>query len=230
MKAMDHTTAIQESAAERYVLDELDDTERSAFEEHFFVCQECAHSIRTLSQFVEAAPEALKHDKGAVGCVSAPPRQRYRQWAALPLAAALALLIGGTVYQTLVIIPDLRQQLAAIRQLQAGSWHFLAVARGDPVRIRIPATQQAIGLTLSRGGNEGAARYRVEIEDGSGHTLRSSMVVAPAPGEELQLLLPVAGLSDGRYTVKVSPFAPQAGQSNAAEPGRYPFTLIREEI
>jgi anti-sigma factor RsiW len=42
---MDHDEAISTHAATRYVLGEMDDKERDAFEDHMFACPECAKQV-----------------------------------------------------------------------------------------------------------------------------------------------------------------------------------------
>ena len=44
---MDHETAVQLQAAERYVLEEFSPKERADFEEHFFGCPGCADEVRS---------------------------------------------------------------------------------------------------------------------------------------------------------------------------------------
>ena len=44
---MDHQQAIATHATERYLLNELGDTERDAFEAHYFACAICAEDVRT---------------------------------------------------------------------------------------------------------------------------------------------------------------------------------------
>ena len=43
---MTHADALRTLAAERYLLDEMPEIEKFAFEEHFFDCAECADDLR----------------------------------------------------------------------------------------------------------------------------------------------------------------------------------------
>lgn len=52
---MDHQAAIDQQFADRYLLGELSEPERDEFEEHFFVCPECAADVQTGSLFVANA-------------------------------------------------------------------------------------------------------------------------------------------------------------------------------
>lgn len=233
MSDFDHTNAIHGLTAERYVLGELDASERDTFEEHFFSCAECAQNVRLLTQFRDGMGHAGEHAASRRHAPLAAAksrwwRRRLPRLPAVPVAAALALLVGLGGYQSLVTVPQLREQVRAGQQLQAGSWHFLAVARSNPVQIQVTKSQQAIGLTLSRSGSDNWARYRIDVEDEQGRKLKSSVLAAPASGEELQLLLPVSGLQSGLYVVRVSGVGSTPAQDGSAEVGRYPFTLIHK--
>ncbi len=55
---MNHRFAIESEAAERYVLGEMNDFERDAYEEHFFGCATCAHEVKLADQFLRTARQA----------------------------------------------------------------------------------------------------------------------------------------------------------------------------
>src|SRR5258708_22546089 len=57
---MDHETAVQLQAAERYVLDEFSSEERANFEEHFFGCPGCADGVRPATILAANAKVVLK--------------------------------------------------------------------------------------------------------------------------------------------------------------------------
>ena len=60
---MTHTEALNTLAPERYLLDEMTESERNAFEEHYFSCLDCAEDIRSGS---------LMREGVEAGFVSAP--------------------------------------------------------------------------------------------------------------------------------------------------------------
>src|SRR5215469_2935114 len=107
---MDHETAIQMKAPERYTIGELADADRDAFEEHFAGCSRCMDELSVLTAFAANAravfrDRAVAAERGA----SAPPRAGF--WAfrwqfAIPALAAMALA-AVVVYQTNVTIPGL---------------------------------------------------------------------------------------------------------------------------
>src|SRR3954453_12010066 len=104
---MDHTQALRTLAIERYLLGEMPDEERDAFEEHFFSCAECAEDARTAMQMRDGvagglaqnnAPSRAGSDRAAV-LPFRTQQPRWRTSVALPWAAA-ALLAIGLGYQT----------------------------------------------------------------------------------------------------------------------------------
>src|SRR6185369_5141574 len=55
---MNHDEAVGTSATERYLLRELPDAERDAFEEHYFACVLCASDVHAASSLIESLPAA----------------------------------------------------------------------------------------------------------------------------------------------------------------------------
>ncbi len=224
---MDHATVMRKAIAESYMLDELGEEERAEFEEHFFTCPECAEDMKALAIFIDDTRNALV--KPSIGRRLTGAKRRLRLLM-LPIAATAVLSLGAAIYQTAVTVPQLRRDLAQTQELQATSLHFLSVARSDPAVIRVGAQQSMIGLTLSRTGGESPSRYRrIDVRDAKGALVRSSVVDAPAAGDELQFLLPVSDLASGQYAIELSGIDSAEEQTTPPEVTRYPFILTREE-
>jgi Putative zinc-finger len=223
---MDHATAMRKAIAESYVLDELSEEERAEFEEHFFTCPECAEDVKSLAIFVGDIRNAFGKPPMGRRLTGAARRLRLL---ILPIAAAAVLLLGAAIYQAVVTVPQLRRDLARTQSLQATSLRFLSVARSEPAEIRVGAQQSMIGLTLSRTDYESPARYRIDVRDAKGALILSSVVAAPASGDELQLLLPVSDLGPGRYAVELSGIDSPEEPVAPPKVTRYPFILTREE-
>src|SRR5271169_4023416 len=109
---MDHAEADRAAAVERYLLGELTESEREAFEEHFFGCPECAEEVRLGVRF-QANARALLRQNGGWPAAAAPDSVWRRGWwgtflpaAAMAGCAVLAAVVG---YQNLVVIPQFRQ-------------------------------------------------------------------------------------------------------------------------
>ncbi len=76
-KTMTHQQALDTMAAERYLLDEMTEIEKHAFEEHFFDCDDCAHEVRLGEQIrveVRSVPRFRAGDSG----LARPGFERHR--------------------------------------------------------------------------------------------------------------------------------------------------------
>jgi anti-sigma factor RsiW len=232
---MDHTDATLSGAAERYILDEMDAQERERYEAHFFVCPECADEVRAAARFVDCAKPLLH---GPADQLIAPVRTAVRDatpswWSALlesfrplPLAAAAALLLAALVgYQSLVLIPGLRQQLHDADGVQAAPAFFLSVARGEPPVIQVTPGDRRVSVTLSRTFDRAFPYYRVDVLDASGRTIDSRPVRGGAAGEELTVSIPVLGLPAGSYAIVVAGLESESSRTPASDSIRYPFKL-----
>ena len=61
---MTHQQALDTMAAERYLLDEMTEIEKHAFEEHFFDCADCAHEVRLGEQIrVEVRSSGMRDSR-----------------------------------------------------------------------------------------------------------------------------------------------------------------------
>ena len=105
---MEHQQAMDTLAIERYLLEEMPQDEREAFEEHFFSCAECAEDARAAAQMLDGVAGGLARADGATVTNSHRrdvlpfplPERRWQTSLALPWAAA-ALLAIGLGYQTI---------------------------------------------------------------------------------------------------------------------------------
>jgi hypothetical protein len=202
---MSHEEAVMTMASERYLLDEMADTERDAFEEHYFTCPDCADEVRVGEQMrvrvskvhaVEAA-----HWRPPVPFV---PRRAASTWRApkilLPWAAAAVLLIA-VGYQSLVVMPHLRglnatQALATITLRPA--------SRGEVPVVSLEPGSAFVPLALEINADAGIDRLAYTVQDEQGATLASGETARPASGASLLLLVPARDLTaGGTYVVAV---------------------------
>ena len=119
---MDHNFAIQNHAAERYLMGELKEPERDAYEEHFFCCAACADEIKSASDFMESAKQVVQDELKSQLYGHVAQRSLWGSWLnwrsmlqPIP-AAACALLVavaGFSGYQNSVTIPQLTQTASA---------------------------------------------------------------------------------------------------------------------
>src|SRR5258708_39705598 len=135
MTQMDHTEATQQQTAIKYVLGELSQVQRDAYEEHYFDCAECAIDIKALATFADTARETmLLEGRKFVVTDPVPAGAGWFAWlkpiVAVPAFAALLLIIA---YQNAVTIPHAREDSSSgVAQLFVTSRApRMAVTRGS---------------------------------------------------------------------------------------------------
>ena len=207
---MDHDTAIQMKASERYIIGDLSLDQREEFEEHYSDCTRCMDDVSTASIFAANA-KAVFRDRAL-----AEPVRRKPAWLgwlfARPLpafaASAFAVFIG---YQNLVVIPGMKgpRSVVASVVLDGDTRATLPqVHAGEALRVQLPFDPTAADGKLT-----------AELMDTLGDRLSSGPVAAPDANQPLDLYFPVK-LTPGRYTVVV----------RAEEPGRPARELARSSF
>lgn len=187
---MTHAQAVETGAAERYLLEEMSELERHAFENHYFSCLDCAEEVRTggmMRDGVKAGLLGVAADRSATIRVKQDPTNVLRpfkaQWrpsVILPwaVAATLALAVG---YQSLT--PALRPQGLAPITLRAAS-------RGAEANVPLTRGAGVVTLALDVDASEpGDLTY--ELRSADGRRVASGDVQAPTPASPLLLLVPV---------------------------------------
>jgi len=214
---MDHSEAVQQMMAERYLLDELTPDTREAFEEHFFDCPECALDLRAGAAFVEAAKAQLPRLTSALP-VPAPPRSRkpgaQRAWwlswiqpaFAVPAFATLLLVLG---YQNLVTYPGLRAAADQPRLLPWAPLH--GATRGGANRTITADRRHGVAFPVdlpAQSSIDAYASYSFDLYDPKGKLAWAGVVAAPnesqSDGQRLSLVIPGAMLQSGAYSLVVS--------------------------
>jgi hypothetical protein len=226
---MDHQQAVAGGLTERYLLGELEEAEREAFEAHFFGCVACAEDVKAGAAVVDG----VRGEPAVRGFEARPPARsglRALFWP-LPLgaAAALALSLGWIGYQGLRVIPDLRRELREAEGLQAPASYFLYASRAEPPILRVPAGGRRILIRLSTTFERPFARYRCQLRDAAGNRLQAAVMAAPPAGEELQIQLPVKDLPSGSYEIVLDGLDASDAPAAAPELARYRFALRHEK-
>ena len=215
---MDHQKAVDLHASERYFLGELSEIESEAFEAHFFECVHCAEDVCTTAAFADNAKAVFleqpfrkavhsKEKRGWLGSFSG----FWNPLQAAPMAAAvlMAALVG---YQSLVVIPALRQPLIV------STLTLRPASRGEEPVYRVRSGDRFLPLRVEVNPRQPVAEYRCELRADSGLVLFPMTTTAPQSGTPLTVLLPLAKLKPGHYTFVVAD-----AQKNEIE--RYPFVL-----
>lgn len=198
-----HTAFVENLASERYLLDEMSETEREAFEAHFFECAECADDVRAggLMREGAAAGFASSRQLAPVATFPAPkpsmsrevPAPVARAWyrsSALPwaVAATLAVVVG---YQTQG--PAGGEAARSSEPVESMTPVLLhAASRGEAPVVSVAARHVALELDLDA---RGATSIAYELRDSSSTVLSAGRAAAPAAGAPLLVLIPTFTLT-----------------------------------
>ena len=213
---MTHTEAVNTLASERYLLDEMTESERNAFEDHYFSCLDCAEDIRM------RRPDARRRRVWLRGRADRPGRHVRPgaktcgargspgiETAALPWAVAATLAIA-VAYQARP-----RQAVNPGATPPAGA-HADHLASGEPwcgtgrfawrrarrtrARCRYPCRRDRAGLRASRRRGPGGIRGRARS--------------LPAQGSPLLLVIPAFTLKpEQQYHLRYATAPPRTGCS-----------------
>ena len=182
---MTHADAIRSLAAERYLLDEMSEIERFAFEEHFFDCLECADDVRTGSTMRQAVRSGLLDTPLAQPVVqTVAAKRRWAPAVVVPWAAAamLALAVG---YQSLAPAGGSRLQVGALTPVT-----IRPDSRGAVPTVPISGDAEAVTLALDINAPDRADLTYV-LRTSAGTRVAEGRITDHRAGTPLLLLVPV---------------------------------------
>jgi Putative zinc-finger len=220
---MQHTD-VDRMAVDRYLLGEMSAAEREEFEQHIFVCRECAEEVKSGAEFFDNARAVFQDEASEMPGRAEAATGRLRRWwdrFTLPVlapafAALLLLCLAG--YQRLIVIPGLQQQLAQANSPQAIPVFALpSVTRGAEPEIKAPPSSRfGIYFDVATPSSSG---YSCEFQDASG-AVRLAVPAWPTPEGTIYLELPGSQFRAGEYTLVV-----RTKGAGSREVGQYPFKL-----
>jgi hypothetical protein len=217
IESMDHSEAVEQMTAERYLLDELTPDAREEFEDHLFDCPECAQDLRAATAFVDEAKIQLPT---LTDNLPAPPsagvgrpkvkRDHWLSWwrpvFAIPAFAALLLVIG---YQNLVTLPALSVAASQPRLLP---WFPLRSTERGSGHLSVTADREhGVALPVDLSQSPGIAPYTsftFVLIDPQGRPVWTGSIAVPPNGQRFSLEIPGTMLRTGTYTVAVSGVGP----------------------
>mgnify|MGYP000160608766 CR=1 FL=1 len=220
---MTHHEAMNAKLVERYLLGEIAEPERNAFEEHYFSCAVCAEEVVTAVKFVDNARRPLfrldtetmpkeENSRAANGASPGRPVQPARpqehwwdRWLALApkpaLAGACACLAAALVWQS---VP------AGAGPEVTGSYFVTETrAAGGAPRKIVPGPRQERVALLFNYTDTTVSQFRFVLENAEGRAVRQFDGDAPRDTNDIQVMVPLAGLRAGVYTLRVKDAATQ---------------------
>jgi len=197
---MDHETAVQLQAPERYILGDLAKAERDEFEDHAADCSRCMRELATADIF--AANTCAVFQDEAMGRSAAKSR-----WFDLPkLWPARTLAFSGAL--NLVLLGAAGYGLLRVNTFESRLQRYEAPAVSEEFTLHAQTRGAGEGLVLHRSRpavlNFDLARhyprYAFSLRDVGRSSSRSSGDLAvPSDADTLHLTVPTAGLEPGSY-------------------------------
>lgn len=206
---MEHTEAVRQMAAEKYLLNELTPEVREQFEEHFFGCQECALEVRAGAAFLAQSKVLLSHESALqvrqVKTVAKEAKSGWFAWLKPAFAVpVMALLLIAAGYQSLVENPRLQKMAAAATNPQIlGSVTLVA---GNTRGATLPAVKTKqdeaflVSLDIPPAGQ--FTSYTAQLNDPTGTSEWTLTIPANSAKDTVSLRVPGVK-SAGTYTLVV---------------------------
>ena len=203
---MDHNEAIQQQAAVKYVLGELSQPQRDAYEEHYFDCSLCAVDVKAAAAFIDTSRDALRQEapEPVVKPVD-PVRDRWLAWlrpiVAVPAFAAILLLLG---YQNFVTLPrwkNLAEQSTAPRVLPMFSLITANTRSAESLAFRV-RPDEWFGLYVDVPADSAYSTYILKLADPAGHSAILS-TVSYAEAQKTMVVHVNPGKQSGAYQIVV---------------------------
>jgi hypothetical protein len=202
---MDHAEAVRLNATERFLLNELDQTQLEQFEEHMFACQECALDVQSASMFLEHTKNILAEPKPQPVPTPLPTRSP-NPWLAWLLRPAIAVpvmagLLVIVLFQNLVTYPHFE---AALHQPQIMPWTAVNVGTWGAGGPTITAKQgQSFLLFVRIPPESGFERYTADLYNPNEKLEWSLTFPAIAGQDQWPMQVPGSQREPGTYTLKV---------------------------
>lgn len=218
--AIDHQQAIKNMMAERYLLGELSENERDAYEAHLFDCQICFAQVKAGTEFVSYLKKTGVEDPVIV------PQPRWRQplghWFQFKPAFVLALLLLFTgsfnIYQARLLHQANAPEIVNVHTLHPD-------ARGDDNAI-IVSRRGAFELRVVFQSPGGYKLSRVQVVNADGKEVASTLI-NKVQGNELQIRLDVDKFQTGNYKLLLEAVEPPATVETTIK--EYPFELTLQD-
>ena len=182
---MEHSEATDTMASARYLLGELTEEERNAFEEHYFGCSECAADVRSGSSMIDA----IRANRAAV---VAPARKlTYAPWLVAAAASIAAAFFG---------IQSMGPRQADDAQV-VRSYSLLTAGTRSANETVVEDASKPFILFVDIPPEPAHTQYRVDIVDASGRAVIGVPVSAQEARDTVTVYVPPRLLQSGKYTV-----------------------------
>jgi Putative zinc-finger len=226
---MNHQEALQKMAVEQYLLGELSGASLDSFEEHLFECPECTADVQAGATFIDAARTELNAPRRIV----APLPKRtptWISWFTSPwiLGPALAACLLALCFQTFVLQPHMRQELAQVQAPSVLNPLVLANAgaRGDSVPEIVAPEHGSFVISLDVPATGGFSSYLCSLYGPDGSLVWQKTVSPDQARDALLINMPTGKTKEGLNTFLIQGLPANASASGTlVDLARYKFRV-----
>jgi hypothetical protein len=205
-QVMNHQEAENTKATERYLLREMTNEERMAFEDHYLDCAQCLEAVTFGADFLDSGHE-MAEEKGVQQSVAVPWFDRMfsalrpilKPAPAIALTAAVAMAAFSAYQQKRIT-----NQQNLIADLKAPSQEFRYVVSGAQRRgsnAIVLSRNERLSLLINFVPKHEFTSYRAEITGPGLPTAYSVPVAVTEQDYSVMVSLPAAVLTGGEYQV-----------------------------
>ena len=228
-QVMNHEEAISRLAAERYLLGEMEEQERAAFEAHYLNCAKCLEDVTFGDEFMQAA-QPIAHELAtaeAGGRAVAPVGESagffgwLRKGFTNPAPAwAMAVVVLGlgivSVYQARTV----QKQKNLIAELKAPRQEFRFTVAGQARRGEggvVYNVRPGEQITIKFEFQPGHTSYEAELSSADGKVKWVKQLALADYESSATISLPAEALSEGRYSAVLRAQSPSGEQEKLAD-------------
>lgn len=219
---MKHQESKDAQLVERYLLGEMTEPERSTFEEQYFSNPETAADLVSAVKFMENARKPLLAlDSEALRAKNTtPPKPVERWWDRWLALAPKPALVAACACMAMALVWQNATPTGAQPEV-TGSYFVTATrATGNaPLKIALRPSQPRLALLFNHTDTT-ISQFQFTLENAAGRAVQQFAGDAPRDTNDIQVMIPVAGLSSGVYTLRVKNAATQA------DVAALPFELV----
>ncbi|MGB8537270.1 MAG: zf-HC2 domain-containing protein [Acidobacteriaceae bacterium] len=194
---MNHNDALRLSAAERYLLRDLDEDLRDQFEAHFFECTDCANDVQSGAAMLDQMKIELAREAKKLFFLRP-------AWGAA--IAAMLLVIG---YQNLVEVPRLKTELTSLNS--PGVLPTVSLVGGVSRADKLPSAEvkpyKPVLLKVDIPTDDRYSSYEVSVLDSGGKPAWTMPISARQAKDTLSIEMPAKELQAGTYTLVIEGLA-----------------------
>jgi hypothetical protein len=205
-QVMNHQEAENTKATERYLLREMTEQERLAFEDHYLSCSECLEAVTFGADFLDAGRELGEEQRGQEPVAAAWYHRMFSALGPLLKPAPAVALTAAVVLAALSAYQQKRitNQQNLIADLKAPSQEFRYVVSGAQRRgsnAIVLSRNERLSLLINFVPKHEFTSYRAEITGPGLPTVYSVPVAVTEQDYSVMVSLPAAILADGEYQV-----------------------------